>query len=155
ASLEMKMLIRPFCPEDVPRVTQLINKSNQFNLTTRRRTQAEVEALIDAPQTRGFSVRLADRFGGHGLISVVVLDCSRDSAVIDTWLMSCRVLKRQVEDEVLNEIVRLAQSAHKDAVIGHYLPTAKNGLVKDLLPSLGFHEVAREGDTVSYALDTA
>ena len=153
-SLDMKMLIRPICAEDVPRVTQLINKSNQFNLTTHRRTQAEVESLIDTPDVRGFSVRLADRFGDYGLISIVVLDLRAPAAEVDTWLMSCRVLKRQVEDEVLNEIVRCARAAQKTSVLGRYIPTPKNGLVRDLLPSLGFDEVMRDGDVVSYKLDT-
>lgn len=155
ASLDMKMAIRPFCSADAPRVAQLINKSNQFNLTTRRRTQAEVESLIDAHQMRGFSVRLTDRFGDHGLICAVILSLEGESAEIDTWLMSCRVLKRQVEDEVLNEIVRVAAQAARPTVIGRYLPTPKNGLVKDLLPSLGFRTLPQNDNSATYALDCA
>jgi FkbH-like protein len=111
SSLEMVAVISEFTPVDAPRISQLINKSNQFNLTTRRRTEAEVLELIASPDKRTFTIRLADRFGDHGLIAVVVGDIQGEGFVLDTWLMSCRVLKRQVEEETLNDIVRLASLA--------------------------------------------
>ena len=123
-SLAMEAVIREFTPVDVPRLAQLINKSNQFNLTTRRRTEAEVQALIRQPDHVGLSVRLQDRFGDHGLISIVVGRETGDSLVIDTWLMSCRVLKRQVEELVLNELARLAQNQMR-------LLAARGGLCGD------------------------
>jgi FkbH-like protein len=78
---------------DVPRLSQLINKSNQFNLTTRRRSEAEVIAVMNDPEYVGYSMRLKDRFGDHGLISIVIGKKAGETMQIDTWLMSCRVLK--------------------------------------------------------------
>lgn len=141
-SLEMVGSFAEFNSLDLPRVAQLINKSNQFNLTTKRRTESELTALMSDERCIGFSMRLADKFGDHGLISVVICRITEDKTFeIDTWLMSCRVLKRQVEDFVLNEIVRLAETKNCKRIKGLYLPTAKNGMVSDLYPKLGFRTV--------------
>jgi FkbH-like protein len=144
-SLEMVGTIKSFDRMDAPRVAQLIAKSNQFNLTTRRRTEAEVLGILDDEQFSAFTMRLSDRFGDHGLIAVVVGNARGEEFVIDTWLMSCRVLKRQVEEEVLNEIVRLARARGCARVIGQYIPSSKNGMVRDLYPKMGF-ALAREED---------
>ncbi len=141
-SLEMVGTVAEFNALDLPRIAQLINKSNQFNLTTRRRTESELETLMSDPRYRGFSMRLADRFGDHGLICVVICRLTEDETLeIDTWLMSCRVLKRQVEEQILNEIVRLAETLDCRKIKGLYLPTAKNAMVSDLYPRLGFRSV--------------
>ncbi len=141
-SLEMVGTFREFNPIDLPRIAQLINKSNQFNLTTRRRLESELAALISDPIYTGFSMRLADRFGDHGLISVVICKSNSDGCFeIDTWLMSCRVLKRQVEEQVLNEIVRQAADKGCVRVKGAYIPTAKNAMVSDLYSKLGFRAI--------------
>jgi len=137
-SLEMKAVIAAFQSVDVPRISQLINKSNQFNVTTRRRTELEIRTLMANPACRGFTVRLSDRFGDHGLISVVICLIEGQHMEIDTWLMSCRVLKRQVEEEVVNEIVRIARESGCDRITGRYIRTAKNGMVSDLYPRMGF-----------------
>jgi FkbH-like protein len=138
-SLDMVGTFREFNPIDLPRIAQLINKSNQFNLTTRRRLESDLAALVSDPNYTGFSMRLADRFGDHGLISVVICKSNSDGCFeIDTWLMSCRVLKRQVEEQVLNEIVRLATDKGCVSVKGTYIPTAKNAMVSDLYSKLGF-----------------
>jgi FkbH-like protein len=155
ASLGMTGVIREFRAIDVPRIAQLINKSNQFNLTTRRRSEAEVQALIADPAYVGFTMRLADRFGDHGLISIVIARISGAELEIDTWLMSCRVLKRQVEEEVLNEIVRLATLHNCSAVRGVYLPTKKNGMVRDHYPRFGFQPAAQSEGRYDYVLDAA
>lgn len=143
-SLEMQGHIREFRAVDAPRIAQLINKSNQFNLTTRRRTEAQVLAIMADPAFFHFTVRLADRFGDYGLISVVIGKTEGELAEIDTWLMSCRVLKRQVEEEVLNEIVRLAKMRGAKRIRGVYLPTAKNGMVRDHYANLGFTPLPAE-----------
>ena len=137
-SLEMEGVINEFTALDTPRLAQLINKSNQFNLTTRRRTEAELLVLSEDPAYVCFSLRLKDRFGDHGLISIAIGQKSGTALVIDTWLMSCRVLKRQVEIEVLNELVRLARRMGCSRLKGLYLPTAKNEMVRDLYAQLGF-----------------
>ncbi len=122
-SLAMEATISEFTSVDAPRLSQLINKSNQFNLTTRRRTEAEVLAVMNDPGFVGYSMRLNDRFGDHGLISIVIGQKVDGAMKIDTWLMSCRVLKRQVEEEVLNELVRLAKLRGCQRLEGIYLPT--------------------------------
>jgi len=137
-SLEMEAIITEFTPVDVPRLAQLINKSNQFNLTTRRRTEADILALMRDPDCVAFSMRLKDRFGDHGLISIVIGQVAGTTLKIDTWLMSCRVLKRQVEEEVLNELARLAVKRGCLRLEGLYLPTAKNEMVRDFYPRMGF-----------------
>ncbi|QNI36587.1 HAD-IIIC family phosphatase [Edaphobacter albus] len=152
ASLEMHSVISEFTEVDVPRISQLINKSNQFNVTTRRRTEAEVEALLTDSDHYAFSVRLADKFGDNGLISVVIVKVEGATAVVDTWLMSCRVLKRQMEDEVVNEIVRLAGKRSCTTVLGNYLPTEKNGMVRDLFPRMGFELVEESTERTTYQL---
>jgi len=137
-SLAMEAVISEFMPVDVPRLSQLINKSNQFNLTTRRRSEADVLAVMNDPDYIGFSMRLKDRFGDHGLISLVIGEKTGDTMKIDTWLMSCRVLKRQVEEEVLNELARLARNRNCTRLEGIYLPTAKNEMVRDFYGRMGF-----------------
>ena len=145
-SLAMEAVISEFTPVDVPRLSQLINKSNQFNLTTRRRSEAEVIAVINDPGHIGYSVRLKDRFGDHGLISIVIGKKAGETMHIDTWIMSCRVLKRQVEEEVLNELARLARVHGCARLKGIYLPTAKNEMVRDFYPRMGF-SLTRENGT--------
>jgi FkbH-like protein len=155
ASLEMRSEISEFTPVDVPRISQLINKSNQFNVTTRRRSEAEVEGLLADDNHFAISARLADKFGDNGLISVVVAEVLDDTATIDTWLMSCRVLKRQMEEEVLNEIVRLAALRGCTTIIGHYLPTEKNAMVRDLFPRMGFTLTGETAERATFELDIA
>ena len=152
-SLEMTAVIREFRSVDVPRISQLINKSNQFNLTTRRRTEAQVQSVMSDPDSCGFTVRLADRFGDYGLISVVILTFRGGVAEVDTWLMSCRVLKRQVEEEVLNEIVRLARLRGAEKVRGLYLPTAKNAMVRNHYPNLGFQTIEAGDSLMEFELN--
>jgi FkbH-like protein len=137
-SLQMESTISEFVPVDVPRLSQLINKSNQFNLTTHRRSEAEVIAVMNDKNFVGYSVRLKDRFGDHGLISIVIGEKAGDTMKIDTWLMSCRVLKRQVEEEVLNELARLAKLKNCTRLEGVFLPTPKNGMVRDFYGRMGF-----------------
>jgi FkbH-like protein len=143
-SLQMVGHIAAFSAVDAPRISQLINKSNQFNLTTVRRTEAEVLEVMRSDRHAAFTMRLTDRFGDHGLILVVVARVDGDDLVIDTWLMSCRVLKRGVEQETMNEILRLARLRGCKRVVGLYVPTKKNGMVSGLYPGLGFSAATGE-----------
>ncbi|MET3363722.1 MULTISPECIES: HAD-IIIC family phosphatase [Bradyrhizobium] len=138
ASLEMRATIKEFDALDLPRIAQLIARSNQFNLTTVRRSETEIQGLLSRPDYRCFTMRLEDRFGDSGLISVVIAKVEDGVFVIDTWLMSCRVLKRQVEDEIMKEIFRIAEVAGCAKVRGIYLPTAKNGIVAGIYEAFGF-----------------
>lgn len=136
--LAMTVSVAPFRPIDLPRITQLINKTNQFNLTTRRYTEAEVKGFMDDPDTLALAVRVVDRFGDNGLVSVVIARCADDMVEIDTWLMSCRVLGRKVEDAVMRVVAERARMRGAHRLIGRYRPTPKNALVKDVFAQLGF-----------------
>ena len=151
-SLAMEAVISEFTSVDVPRLSQLINKSNQFNLTTRRRSEAEVIAVMNDPGHVGYSVRLKDRFGDYGLISIVIGRKDGGTMHIDTWLMSCRVLKRQVEEEVLNELARLALGRGCARLEGVYLPTAKNEMVRDFYSRMGFSLLRENGSGREFEL---
>jgi FkbH-like protein len=144
-SLEMRIIFNPFDRTTRVRVAQLINKSNQFNLTTRRYTEAEVAAAEADPDALTLHARLIDKFGDNGIISIVI--CRRmEPAVwtIDTWLMSCRVLGRGVEKMVLREILFRARARGIRSLIGIYLPTEKNGMVREHYGKLGFTLVSED-----------
>jgi len=123
------------------RIAQLINKSNQFNVTTRRYTETDIARMESDPACLTLQVRLADSFGDSGMISVVICVREGDEWRIDTWLMSCRVLGRRVEDAVLQELVRRAKPLGVRRLIGTYVPTERNKLVEDLYARLGFELV--------------
>src|SRR4029077_15373192 len=132
------------------RIAQLINKSNQFNLTTRRYTEAEVAELARDPGCFTLQVRLADIFGDNGMISVVICRKGTDADwQIDTWLMSCRVLGRGIEKMVLQEIVGQARRHCIRKLIGTYRPTDRNKIVEQHYPVLGFTQTGQspEGAT--------
>ncbi|WP_281932461.1 HAD-IIIC family phosphatase [Roseibium album] len=156
ASLDMDCTIRQFDEVGRTRIAQLINKSNQFNLTTRRYSEAEVAEMQGDPGCFAMQVRLKDRFGDNGMISVVIFKSAGDDWICDTWLMSCRVLKRRVEEAVLATAVRNARSAGVSRLIGDYLPTAKNGMVENHFKELGFNfERELEGGGTRWSLDVA
>jgi FkbH-like protein len=137
--LEMQLIWKRFDKIGLQRITQLINKSNQFNLTTRRYTEEDVVAVMADPDAFGLQLRLTDRFGDNGIIAIIIgrLQPDKDLA-IDTWLMSCRVLGRQVEPTTLNLIAQEARKLGARRLIGEYIPTTKNGMVKDHYAKLGF-----------------
>lgn len=140
-SLQQRAVIRPFEELHLDRVTQLINKTNQFNLTTQRQNRSEVEDRMRSHDYLTAYVRLADRFGDNGLISVWYGRCESTCLVIEQWLMSCRVFNRGVEHLLMNYIAEQAGQRGLTEVRGTYVPTPKNGLVADLYPSLGFQQV--------------
>lgn len=145
-SLDMRARVGPIREADLERSVQLIGKSNQFNLTTRRHTSAEVLQMMASPDWVTFTVTLSDRFGDNGLISVL-LACQRDAALyVDTWLMSCRVLQRGVERLLLNHLVAAARQRGLQRIRGEFIPTAKNKLVQNHYQQLGFSLVHRDPD---------
>jgi FkbH-like protein len=137
--LEMQLIWKRFDRIGLQRIVQLINKSNQFNLTTRRYTDEDVIAVMADPTAFGLQLRLTDRFGDNGIIAIIIgrLQENRD-LYIDTWLMSCRVLGRQVEPTTLNLIAQEAAKLGARRLVGEYIPTKKNGMVKDHYAKLGF-----------------
>lgn len=158
-SLDMTIIFQPFDATGRARIVQLINKSNQYNLTTRRYTDPEAAAAQDDPDVFTLQVRLTDTFSDNGMISVVI--CRPGAAgvwEIDTWLMSCRVLGRMVEHMVLREILEHARAAGIRTLAGVYKPTDRNKLVIDHYSKLGFTKVAEEESGLTrweLAVDTA
>jgi len=143
ADLQMHLSWAPFDHINLPRIVQLINKTNQFNLTTRRVSETDVAALIDAPDILALQFRLRDRFGDIGIIAVLIArriaeDVQDASFQIDTWLMSCRVLGRGVEAATLNVLASQAVARGARGLIGVYRPTERNGIVADHYAKLGF-----------------
>lgn len=134
AKLEMAVDIHRMRPEEQERAVQLINKTNQFNVTTKRYTQAEIEEIAANPDNEIFVVHSSDKYGDNGLISVVILVGSEADVRIDTFLMSCRVLGRKIEDAIINELA----GKYGKKLIGEFIPTAKNAPVQDLYERLGF-----------------
>jgi FkbH-like protein len=137
-SLAMEITLAPFDSVGRPRIAQLISKSNQFNLTTKRYSEAEIKQLEEDGTIFTRQIRLKDTFGDNGMISVLV--CKKNDSMweIDTWLMSCRVLGRRVEEAVLQEIVSAAVQENVQTIVGVYRPTARNVIVKDHYKNLGF-----------------
>jgi FkbH-like protein len=142
-SPDMQITFSPFDAMGRARITQLISKSNQYNLTTRRYTEAEVAAVELDPACFTLQVRLTDICGDKGMISVVICRTPPESAwYIDTWLMSCRVLGRRVEHAVLNELLLHAAQRGFRKLCARFVPTDRNGLVVDHYRKLGFSQVA-------------
>src|SRR5271170_1230177 len=145
ASLDMTITFQPFDATGRVRIVQLINKSNQYNLTTRRYTDPEVLAAEEDPEVFTLQVRLADVFGDNGMISVVICRPACEGVWdIDTWLMSCRVLGRKVEHMVLREILEHARAAGIHTITGTYRPTDRNKLVVDHFTRLGFSQISAD-----------
>jgi FkbH-like protein len=137
--LEMECDVEPFNPFTLPRVAQLIQRSNQFNLRTIRHSEDDLKKMLQSDKFFTLTFTLRDKFGDHGLISAIILEDKGDTTLfIDTWIMSCRVLKRNVEQFVLREMAGIALENGFGTIAGEYIPTPKNGLVKDLLKNLGF-----------------
>jgi len=144
-SLAMEIRLERFNAFKLPRIAQLIQRSNQFNLMTRRYGEAACEAMMKEPSLAPLTLRLADKFGDYGLISVVILKHAGEDLEIDEYLMSCRVLQRGVESFAMNNIFAYAARLGAKRVVGHYIPTAKNDMVKGFLKSFGFEKVT-DGD---------
>ena len=146
ASLDMEIVFKPFDATGRARIVQLINKSNQFNLTTKRYNEVEIIAIERNPEIFTLQVRLIDRFGDNGMIGVVICQPKHDrSWMIDTWLMSCKVLGRKVEESVLCEIIDHARRRAVDGLIGEYIPTDRNAMVQKHYQKLGFTFVSEDG----------
>ena len=156
-SLAMVAKYSAFRDMDRARVVQLINKTNQFNLTTRRYTEADVDAAIADPRVQTLQIRLLDRFGDNGIIALLIGRFLDNTLVmeVDTWLMSCRVLGRGVEQATLNLFAEGAQKLGATALQGRYRPTAKNGMVAEHYSKLGFSDAGSEGDDTLWRLDLA
>lgn len=153
-SLQMSAQICDFEPVYIDRITQLTNKSNQFNLTTKRYTPAQMQEVYESDSYIRLFGKLSDKFGDNGVVSVVIGKKQDGELHIDLWLMSCRVLKRDMEYAMLD---RLAEESKKQGITklkGYYYPTAKNKMVKNLYSDFGFEKLSEDeqGNAV-YELD--
>ena len=155
-SLDMVGVIDDFLPIYLPRITQLTNKSNQFNLTTKRFTTSEMEEVFADESYIRLYGKLTDKFGDNGIVSVVIGKINGDTLDVVLWLMSCRVLKRDMEYAMLDNLVEKAIEKRIKKIKGYYYPTAKNKMVKELYADFGFTKVSEdeEGNTV-WSLETA
>lgn len=157
-SLDMVCEVKSFNSFTIPRVAQLTQRSNQFNLRTKRYTEEDVKRMSeDHDRYHTFSFTMGDKYGSHGLIGVIILEKKEDGELfVDTWIMSCRVLKRGMEQFMLNEIMEYARKHKIGKIVGEYIETKKNGMVRDHYKNLGF--VADNGlwygDVNSYELKT-
>ena len=149
-SLNMELRWQPFDRVGLQRIVQLINKTNQFNLTTRRYTEADVLAIMDTPGALTLQLRLIDQFGDNGIIGIVMGKPDGDLLKLDTWLMSCRVLGRQVEEATMNLVAEEAAGLGASRLTGEYLPTKKNGMVREHYRKLGFtcNEMRADGASI-------
>ncbi len=151
--LEMTLLHRPFDRTGLPRIVQLINKTNQFNLTTRRTTEDEMLAVMADNRSFGLQLRLLDMFGDNGIIAIVSgrMLPATDDLCLDIWLMSCRVLGRQVEQATMNLVAAQAIGMGAKRLLGEYQPTKKNAMVREHYARLGFQqlEIRPDGGTRS------
>ncbi len=157
-SLDMSAEIRPIDETEMQRVVQLLAKTNQFNLTTRRHTQEDVAAILAKPGSLGLTVRVKDKFGDYGLIAVVIGDPEtlggETVLKLDSWLMSCRVIGRTVEQFTMAVIIEKAKELGHARILGEFIPTKKNALVNKLYDDLGFSRLPAQGDeTVRYSLE--
>lgn len=161
-SLNMRATVRPMAEGDLLRVVQLLGKTNQFNLTNRRHGLSEIRSMIERPGSLNFTVRLQDRFGDHGLVAVLLANPAssaetNDTLVIDTFLMSCRVIGRTVEHFMMKYLFAQARLRGYRRLAAEYIPSKKNALVRDLYDVMGMRKLStltKEGDTgpVSYEL---
>lgn len=149
-SLDMDATIDDFIPMYVQRITQLSNKSNQFNVTTKRYTAAEMEEVFASDEYIRLYGKLVDKFGDNGVVSVVIGKKDGKTLNMELWLMSCRVLKRDMELAMLDTLVEKCREQGIETIKGYYYPTAKNGMVRELYKTFGFDKVSEDeqGNTV-------
>lgn len=143
-SLEMTGVVRPFESVYMGRIAQLTNKSNQFNLTTQRFTQAQIEQMAADEKYITLYGKLADKFGDNGVVSVVIAEKDGDCAHIRLWLMSCRVLKRDMELAMLDGLTERCLAEGISTLYGYYYPTAKNNMVREFYGQLGFEKISED-----------
>ena len=143
-SLEMTGVVRPFEPVYMGRIAQLTNKSNQFNLTTQRFTQAQIEQMAADEKYITLYGKLADKFGDNGVVSVVIAEKNGNCAHIRLWLMSCRVLKRDMELAMLDGLAERCLAEGISTLYGYYYPTAKNNMVREFYGQLGFEKISED-----------
>lgn len=151
-SLDMEAEIKEIDEENMQRVVQLINKSNQFNLTTKRFMESDIRRFMEDENYIVLYGRLRDKFGDNGIVSVLIARKEKKDVHIDLFLMSCRVLKRGMEDAMMDELFHLLNPEENKYVYGYYFKTKKNTLVENLYQEMGFHTVEATDDSKIYII---
>lgn len=151
-SLDMEAYIQKIDKEGIKRIAQLINKSNQFNLTAKRFTENDLERIIGDENYIGLYGRLKDRFGDNGIVSVVIARKEQKDIHIELFLMSCRVLKRGMEDVMMDELIRLIRLEKGERVIGYYYKTKKNSMVENFYTRMGFELYKYKDESKAYKI---
>jgi FkbH-like protein len=151
--LEQEAEIAPVTPASLARISQLTQKTNQFNLTTKRYTEQQISELASRPDHEVFSIRVRDRFGDHGLVGVAITRDIEEACEIDTFLLSCRVIGRTVETALLSYLGQRAARRGKKQLAGWFVPTKKNLPAKEFYPQHGFQLESQNGDGLRWALD--
>lgn len=153
-SLEMKVVIKHADDFSLPRITRLVNKTNQFNLTTRRYTDVEIKKMREnRDEFDIYSLRVVDRFGDEGIVGVAIVRKEPQTWIMDSFLMSCRVIGRKVETAFLAKIVADARKKGISTIVGEYIPSQKNAPVKGFYSDHGFEKFQQEGDLSKWRLD--
>jgi len=154
-SLQMRMYVRPLVQESIARASQLTQKTNQFNMTTRRYTEAEITAFAADGAHRVWTVQVADRFGDNGIVGLLIVEACPDEWRIDTLLLSCRVIGRTVETAMLSWLAGQAQAAGAKRLVGDFIPTKKNAPAAQTFAMHGFTPTAESGSATRwvFALD--
>ncbi|MBF1100213.1 HAD family hydrolase [Solobacterium sp.] len=151
-SLEMKAVIKPFEDIYISRIAQLTNKSNQFNLTTKRYTQGELETITNDTHYLTLYGKLEDKFGDNGVVALCIGHLVGKMCYIDLFLMSCRVLKRDMEYAMMDELIRRCKSKGISELRGYYYPTSKNKMVKEFYGELGFKKISENSEGSEWSL---
>ena len=149
-SLEMKLTIREIEENDIARAAQLTQKTNQFNLTTRRYTESDIREIKDAPNYRVWIGELEDKFGSYGKVILAIVKIEGEKAVIDTFLMSCRVMGRNVETDFLAYIEKELVKDGLREIIGEYIPTLKNSIVSTFWEDTGYITNQIKNNVISF-----
>jgi len=153
-SLEIKVVIKHADEFSLPRIVRLVNKTNQFNLTTLRYTYAEIRKMKEAKdEFKVYCLQVSDKFGDEGIVGVAVIRKESHTWTLDSFLLSCRVIGRKVETAFLARIVEDAKEQKVSKLIGEYIPTQKNTPVKNFYSSHGFKKFAQEGNLSKWRLD--
>ena len=152
-SLDMKAEIKEFENIYLPRITQLTNKSNQFNLTTKRYQEQEIKAVMESNSHIALYGKLSDKFGDNGIISVVIGRQEDKTLHMELWLMSCRVLKRDMEFAMMDDVVKRAKEKGVEKIKGYYYKTAKNNMVKEFYGKFGFEKISEGGEGSVWEID--
>jgi len=155
AELGMAAAVRPVVDDSLDRAAQLVQKTNQFNLTTRRRTRAELERIAASDRWIALTASLRDRFADHGIVGLVLVELDGEHATIDTLLLSCRVIGRELERRLLSLAAAAAAERGRTKLVGEFVATPRNALVRDLYATLGFDPIERQDGRARYAFELA